>query len=183
MATQKVTASEFNTSLANKLYDSLKVVEIVPLTTSINISDIEKSGIDANTYLENVKKANSELETQNFAVLFAKAEQFAKTLQGAEIEEYNKTKEKTNDFATTFKPHLGGIENVETKATASGFRSCFNSVNLFRKKGSSMNNEISPERKEEIKKAFDISDLVAGLLKPAQWRQFHLQLKSIESNK
>ena len=43
-----------------------------------------------------------------------------------------------------------------------------------------MNNEISDDRKEEIKKAFNISEMVAGLLKPAQWKQFHAQLKSIE---
>lgn len=181
MATTKFTASDLNVSLSNRLYDVLKGVEIIPLTTSINISDIEKSGLDANTYLDNVRKANSELEAQNFAVLFAKSESFAKTLQGSELKEYNTAKEKTNNFATTFKPHLGGVENTPTKATASGFRSCFNSVNLFRKKGSSMNNEILPERKEEIKKAFDISDLVASLLKPVQWRQFHAQLKEIEN--
>lgn len=180
MAT-KVNASELNVTLANRLYDSLKEVDIIPLTTSVNISDIEKSGFDANIYVENVKKANAELETQNFAVLFAKVEKFAKTLQGAELDEYNKAKEKTNGFATTFKPHLGGVENTPTKATASGFRASFNSINLLRKKGSAMNNEISDERKEEIKKAFNISGMVAGLLKPVQWRQFHAQLKSMES--
>ena len=44
-----------------------------------------------------------------------------------------------------------------------------------------VNNEISDDRKEEIKKAFNISEMVAGLLKPAQWKQFHAQLKSIEN--
>ena len=124
--TTKVNASELNVTLANRLYDSLKEVDIITLTTSVNLSDIEKSGLDANTYIENVKKANAELETQNFAVLFAKAESFAKTLQGAELDEYKTAKEKTHDFATTYKPHLGGIENVPTKATASGFRAAFN---------------------------------------------------------
>lgn len=179
--TTKVNASELNVTLANRLYDSLKEVNIIPLTTSVNLSDIEKSGLDANEYIANVRKANAELETQNFAVLFAKAESFAKTLQGSELDEYKTAKEKTNDFSTTFRAHLGGIENVPTKATASGFRSAFNSVNLFRKKGQAMNNEVSDERKEEIKKAFNISEMVAGLLKPAQWKQFHAQLKSIES--
>lgn len=180
MAT-KVNASELNTTLANRLYDSLKEVDIIPLTTSVNLSDIDKSGLDASTYIENVKKANSELETQNFAVLFAKCESFAKTLQGSDFEEYKTAKKKTNDFAVTFRAHLCGVENTPTKATASGFRSAFNSINLLRKKGSAMNNEISDERKEEIKKAFNISDMVAGLLKPAQWKQFHAQLKSLKN--
>lgn len=180
MAT-KVNASELNVTLANRLYDSLKEVDIIPLMTSINLSDIEKSGFDANAYVDDVKKANNELEKQNFAVLFAKVEKFAKTLQGAELDEYNKVKEKTDDFAVTFRAHLGGVVNTPTKATASGFRASFNSVNLFRKKGQAMNNEISDERKEEIKKAFNISYMVASLLKPVQWRQFHAQLKEIEN--
>ena len=177
MATQKISASELNTSLANRLYDSLKDVEITPLTTSLNISEILASGMSANDYLKGVLKSNEKLENDNFQSLLTKVEKFGATLTGAEKEEFLSAKTQTNHFATTFKAHLGSVENTKTKATANGFRTAFNSVNLLRKKGSSMDIEISAERKAELIKWKKLDDFMIGLLKPNQWRQMNAQYK------
>lgn len=175
--TSKFTASELNTSLANRLYDSLKDVELTPLTTSLNISEIIASGMSADDYLKGVLKSNEKLENDNFKNLLDKSEKFGATLTGAEKDEFLSAKSQTNHFATTFKANLGSVENTKTKATANGFRTAFNSVTLLRKKGSSMDIEISVERKKELIQWKKLDDFMIGLLKPNQWKAMNAQYK------
>jgi hypothetical protein len=155
-------------TMSRRFENELKKFEFCPKITSINISDIEKSGMTANEYLEKVKETNKESEKINWkftalAIQFL-IESHKGMTQETELIQY--VLEQTNSLKNSHRVVNGVSETIPTKCTISGIVNAFLSVvNIGRASKATTTETITQREIELICKAKDISEETRKIFK------------------